>query len=84
MHQYLVLDACAEGRAVALCDSNGKYHLVRATDEVPPIGVELVGAGPGGFRHLLAARGGQVFGAFFERIDCGERAARRQLRLQRA
>jgi hypothetical protein len=80
MHQYLVLDACAEGRAVALCDSDGKYHLVRATDDVPAVGVELVGADPGGFRHLLSARGGQVFGAFFERIDCGEKTARQHLR----
>jgi hypothetical protein len=81
MHQYLVLDANARGKAVAVCDSEGKYHLVRTTAEMPAVGSELHGAGPGsGFRLLLAVKSGKVFGAVFDLIDCGEKAARRQLR----
>jgi hypothetical protein len=84
MHQYLVLAASTESLAVAVCDSEGKYHLIRATLELPAVGAELHGAGPGaGFRLLLSARSGQVYGAIFELIDCGEKTARRSMSVPR-
>jgi hypothetical protein len=70
MH-YQVHDASHDGRAIALRDSAGKFHVARTTSGVPLIGANLHGARAGvGFGILDGGASGHVFRVIFEMINC--------------
>ena len=84
MHRYHVEAISDQGRAIALRDCTGKYHLARATAEVPTVGAALDGALPGlGFGVLVAPDTRRFFRVMFELVGCDRLATleREQTRL---
>ena len=76
MHRYVVANAHSQSPFVALCDSEGRFHVVRATTGTPPVGTRLTGNTPAlGFGLLLGEALDKVYRVTFEAVDCGRERA---------
>ena len=70
MQKYRVVDCRANDFKLALKCSNGRYHLTRGLNVLPPVGSVLHGAKAHlGFGVLVCPASGAVFRVIFESIN---------------
>jgi hypothetical protein len=70
MHKYRVWECRPDESRLALKCSQGRYHLTRVLNALPPAGATLTGATPHlGFGILLCPISGTVFRVIFESIN---------------
>ena len=72
MHRYVVAGKQPQGRSIALCDADGRFHVARVGEQAPPLGARLTGNRPAlGFGLLLGEALDAVYRVTFEAVDCG-------------
>jgi len=82
MHRFVVASTQAFGRLIALCDSEGGFHVARTSAGSPPVGTRLTGNGPAlGFGLLLGEQIDVVYRVTFEAVHCGRDAAMRSMQV---
>ncbi len=70
MQKYRVLECRVDDFKMALKCNNGRYHLTRVLNVLPPIGLVLHGAKAHlGFGVLVCPASGAVFRVIFESIN---------------
>jgi len=80
MHRFVVASSHTPARLIALCDSEGLFHVARTATGVPAVGTPLVGNGPQlGFGLLLGESFDTVYRVTFEAVRCDRDEAMQSL-----
>ena len=80
MHRYVVASTQTLNRLIALCDSEGRFHVARASMATPQVGTKLTGNSPAlGFGLLLGEPLDKVYRVTFETVHCGHKEAMQSL-----
>jgi hypothetical protein len=72
MYRFLVADACAATRLVALRDPAGRYHVAHCTSVMPEVKTVLEGHFPALGFALLTGQRGEVVRLAFTHVCCGQ------------
>jgi hypothetical protein len=82
MHRFIVASTQAFGCLIALCDSDGGFHVARTTAGTLPVGTRLMGNRPAlGFGLLLGESIDTVYRVTFESVHCGREQAMKSLQV---
>jgi hypothetical protein len=83
MHRYVVAGTQKSGQSITLCDSDGRFHIARASAGAPQFGTKLIGNRPTlGFGLLLGELLDDVYRVTFEAVHCGREEVLRTLQRQ--
>jgi hypothetical protein len=70
MHEYRVVERLPDSALYVLQCNQGRYHVARALNVMPPVDVPLRGCKPSlGFGVLLSTTSGEFFRVIFESVD---------------